>query len=163
MRHSPVVACGAFIVLVLSQAGVSRVAFADGDARLGTWKLNLAKSKYDPGPAPKSQIRKWESFEGDGVKFTVETVNADGSRTTGTYSAHYDGKDYPATSVPNADTIALKRIDSYTVDVTNKKAGKVVQTSRGVVSKDGKMMTVATKGMTASGQIITNVTVFDKQ
>ena len=24
------------------------------DASLGTWKLNVAKSKYSPGPAPKS-------------------------------------------------------------------------------------------------------------
>jgi hypothetical protein len=138
-------------------------AFADDDLRLGTWKLNLAKSKYSPGPAPQSQTRKWEPFEGDGVRFTVETVNADGRRTTGTYSAHYDGKDYPATSVPNADTIALKRLDAYTVEVTNKKAGKVVQTSTGVVSKDGKMMTVTTKGTNANGQISINVTVFDKQ
>ena len=161
MKRSPAVA--AFIILVLFQMSTWQVALADGDARLGTWKLDLAKSTYDPGPAPKSQIRKWESFERDGVKFTVETVNADGSRTTGTYSAHYDGKDYPATSVPNADTIALKRIDSYTVDVTNKKAGEVVQTSRGVVSSDGKTMTVTTKGTNASGQTFTNVTVLDKQ
>ena len=65
--------------------------------------------------------------------------------------------------MPNADTIALKRIDARTVDVINKKAGKVVQTSRGVVSKDGKMMTVTTKGTNASGQPVLNVTVLDKQ
>jgi hypothetical protein len=162
MKHSPVVRARASVVLVVFLAGTSE-AFADDDLRLGTWKLNLAESKYSPGPAPKSQIRKWEPFEGDGVTFTVETVNADGRRTTGTYSAHYDGKDYSATSVPNADTIALKRIDAHTVEVTNKKAGKVVQTSTGVVSHDGKMMTVTTKATTASGQISINVTVFDKQ
>jgi hypothetical protein len=82
MKRFLVVAGRAFIVLVVILAGVSRVAGADGDARLGTWKLNLSKSNYSPGPPPKSQVRKWEPFEGDGVTFTVETVNADGSRTT---------------------------------------------------------------------------------
>lgn len=63
MKHSRVVASGVFVVFVVFWAGVSQVAAADGDMRLGTWKLNLAKSKYAPGPAPKSQTRKWEPFE----------------------------------------------------------------------------------------------------
>jgi hypothetical protein len=30
------------------------VATATADEHSGTWKLNLAKSKYSPGPAPKN-------------------------------------------------------------------------------------------------------------
>ena len=43
--------------LALALAGST--AFAQGaDLMLGTWKLNLAKSTYSPGPAPKSQTLK---------------------------------------------------------------------------------------------------------
>jgi hypothetical protein len=31
------------------------------DPFVGTWKLDLAQSKYDPGPRPKSQTRTWET------------------------------------------------------------------------------------------------------
>jgi hypothetical protein len=132
------------------------------DPFVGTWKLNVAKSKYSEGQAPKTQTRTYEPFEGDGVTLTNETVRADGSHTKWTFSAHYDGKDYPYTGNPGLDTIAMKRIDPYTIDIAQKKAGKVVQTGRIVVSKDGKMLTSATKGTDASDPY-TNVQVFDRQ
>jgi hypothetical protein len=40
--------------------------------------LNLAKSKYSPGPAPKSQTLKIEAWGDDGVKYTADGVGADG-------------------------------------------------------------------------------------
>ena len=83
-------------------------------------------------------------------------------RTT-TFSAHYDGKDYRWTVNANFDTIALKRLDAYTVNTINKKDGKRVQTSRIVVSKDGKTLTNTQKGTNASGQRVNNVLVFDRQ
>src|SRR5215831_4810679 len=43
----------------------------------GTWKLNVAKSKFSPGPASKSSSSKWEATQ-DGVKLTVDTVPASG-------------------------------------------------------------------------------------
>ena len=45
------------------------------ESLFGTWKMNAAKSKYSPGPAPKSNIAKWEAFQG-GVKLTVDVVPA---------------------------------------------------------------------------------------
>jgi len=45
---------------------------------IGTWKLNVARSKYTPGPVPKSQTVKFES-SGQGVKVTVDGVNANGT------------------------------------------------------------------------------------
>jgi hypothetical protein len=91
------------------------------------------------------------------------TVNADGTSTTISYSAHYDGKDYPWTGNVNADTLAMKRIDAYTVETTQKKAGKVVQSGRSVVSKDGKMMTITQKSPTGATRLVNNVVVIDKQ
>jgi len=63
---------------------------------MGTWKLNVAKSKYSPGPAPQALTVKVEP-SGQGEKVTAEFVNADGTRTTTQYTANFDGKDNPLT------------------------------------------------------------------
>jgi hypothetical protein len=132
------------------------------DPRIGTWKLNVAKSKYSPGPIPKSLTVKVEPA-GQGEKVTAEFENADGSRTTTQYTAPFDGKDYPLTGSPIANTVSLKRIDTRTTERTDKKDGKVAQTLRRVVSTDGKTMTVTTKGTNAQGKAVNNVGVFERQ
>jgi hypothetical protein len=105
------------VVLALAAAGLM---LAKSDPIIGTWKLNLAKSKFDPGPPPKSQMRTYEA-QGNGVKLSVEGTAADGSTVAYGYTASYDGKDYPITGsgVPNAaDSVAVKRINANTVELT---------------------------------------------
>src|SRR6266446_3248132 len=76
---------------------------------LGTWKLNIEKSKYSPGPAPKSQVSKWELWEG-GLKTTVDGIDAQGKTTHTEQVANFDGKDYPRKGAPEANTTrAFKR------------------------------------------------------
>ena len=147
---------------VVLGAAIGSVSAQASDPRIGTWKLNVAKSKYDPGPAPKSLTLKVEAA-GQGEKATTEFVNADGSQTSTVYTANFDGKDAPLTGSRLADTVSLKRIDAQTTERTDKKGGKVVQTLRRVVSKDGKTMTVTTKGTNAEGKAINNVAGFEKQ
>ena len=147
---------------VVLGASLVRVSAQASNPRSGTWKLNLAKSKYDPGPAPQSNTMKIEA-SGEGEKATTEGVNAAGTATGTQYTAQYDGKDYPMTGSQNADTVALKRIDARTLERTDKKGDKVVATSTRVLSEDGKTMTVTTKGTNAQGQAVNNVTVWDKQ
>jgi hypothetical protein len=144
---------GAEIIAVSAQAA---------DPRIGTWKMNAAKSKYDPGPPPQSLTVKVEPA-GQGEQVTAEFVNADGSRTTTMYTANFDGKDSPLTGSQLANTVALKRVDARTTVRTDKKDGKVIQTLTRVVAQDGKTMTVTGKGTNAQGQPVNNVVVFDKQ
>lgn len=75
----------------------------------------------------------------------------------------YDGKDYPITGSPDYDTIAVTRIDAYTAKSVQKKDGKTVGTTIRKVSKDGKVMTLTSKGTSAKGTPVNNVLVFDKQ
>ena len=147
---------------VVLGAGIVRVSAQAIDARMGTWKLNVAKSKYSPGPAPQSVTMKVEAA-GQGEKSTTEGVNAAGTATMTEYTANYDGKDYPMTGSQNADTVSLKRIDARTMERTDKKGDKVALTSTRVVSEDGKTMTVTTKGTNAQGQAVDNVTIWEKQ
>jgi hypothetical protein len=129
---------------------------------IGTWTLNVAKSKFSPGPAPKSHTRTYTATA-DGIDLTYESVAADGSVTSGKSSYKDDGKDYPITGSSEFDTASVKRIDANTVESTQKKAGKTVGTTVRTVSKDGKTMTLKVKGTNAKGVAYDNVMVFDKQ
>jgi hypothetical protein len=138
-------------------------AFAQGDPQVGIWKLNLAKSKYSPGPAPKSATTKIEAV-GAGTKVSVDQALADGTARHWEFTANYDGKDSPVSgNNPDADTVARTRLDANTVQTVAKKGGKVTTTQTSAVSSDGKTRTVTTKGVNASGQEVNNVAVYEKQ
>src|SRR5262245_9736404 len=71
---------------------------------LGTWKITPAKSKYIPGPTPKSNISKWEAIPG-GVNLTVDVVPATGETQRWEVSGKFDGKDNPVKgNNPDADS-----------------------------------------------------------
>jgi hypothetical protein len=131
------------------------------DANSGTWKIDPAKSKYDPGPAPKSTTT---TIEADENKYKVDshTVNADGTDLHISFDAKTDGKDYPISGTPSADTVSVKRVNAKTIETTWKKDGKVVMKTRGVLSNDGKTRTVTFDGTDAQGHKIHNVVVYEK-
>jgi hypothetical protein len=132
------------------------------DSNVGTWKLNLDKSKYSPGPAPKSATLTIEAQDG-GIKYTSHGENAQGSPTHREFTAKYDGQDNPVTGSPDFNSIALKRIDDHTIEATIKKDGMVMGTSTTVISHDGQTRTLTSKGKNAAGQDVNNVVVYDKQ
>jgi hypothetical protein len=135
----------------------------------GTWKLNVAKSKYSPGPAPQSGTTKLEATT-DRLKIVADGVNAEGKKTHTEYTVKFDGKDYPDKVLldgkvdPNgADMISIKKIDDFTYESTTKLKGKVLAVTRNVVSKDGKTRTQTSTGVNAQGKTINNTVVYEKQ
>ncbi len=140
------------------------VMLAQTDARIGTWKLNSAKSKYSPGPAYKSETRTYEP-SGNGQKFSVQRITADGKSESYGYSLQLDGKDSPVTGQgPNgADMVSVKRLSANKTDSTWKKGGKEIFKSMTEVSTDAKVLTVTSKGKNAAGQPMNNVAVYDRQ
>jgi hypothetical protein len=139
-------------------AGAS--AFA-ADAVDGSWKLNVAASKFS-GTAPKSSTRVYTDTA-DGTMLVQKTVGADGKEATMQVTLKYDGKDHPITGNPDADTVEGKAIDAHTSHFTMKKGGKVVGTVHRVVSADGKTLTVNNKGTHADGKAYDDTLVFDRQ
>jgi len=137
--------------------------FAQADPQVGVWRLNVAKSTYSPGPAPKSATTTIEAA-GTGVKLIVDQVYADGTKRHWEFTSNNDGKDSPVTgNNPDADTVARTRINATTVQSVLKKGGKVTVTQTSVVSADGKTRTVTMKGVNAAGQTVNNVAVYEKQ
>jgi hypothetical protein len=137
---------------------------AQSSPLVGTWKLNVTKSKYDPGPTPKSLTRTVEA-QGDGLKYTFDGVAADGTPIAYGFSVKFDGNDNPISgSIPSgADTISGKRTDSNHYVATLKKGDKVIGTSKVTVSKDGKVTTVDQTSTTATGAKEHDLQVYDKQ
>ncbi len=136
------------------------VLLAQSNPFVGTWKLNVASSKYDPGPAPQSQTRMWDA---SGM-VTVKGINAAGKPTSYGYTVNGDGKEYPTIgAVPNtADKLTTKKIDANTYEANFTKAGKHVETATFKVSNGGKTLTINAKGTTDAGAF-NNVLVWDKQ
>ena len=153
------------ITLILSAAVFAAVVPATAqstDAFMGTWRLNPQKSKYTPGPVPKSIVSIYEPA-GKGVKVTVTNETA-GGKIQYSYTSNLDGRDSKVTgNNPNADTVAVRRIDGRTLEVVSKKGGQVTITQRNVLATDGKSRTVTTTGTDALGQKVNNVGVFEKQ
>ena len=131
------------------------------DPAIGTWKLNVAISRYTPGPPPKSATITYEETA-DGIKRKGESLDAEGKATSFEYTAKYDGKEYPVTGSDLYDTITIKRINDQTAESNLKRSGKVVSNARRVVSKDGKVMTLTITGTNPQGEKMHNVAVYDK-
>jgi hypothetical protein len=132
------------------------------DNSLGTWKLNMEKSKFSPSAPIKSLTVTREASE-VGVKQTSAGERADGAPINSSYTAKYDGKEYPVTGAAY-DVVSIKQVNANTYTVTQKKTGgKYNQTGRNVVAKDGKTMTSTRKGTDAEGKASTATMVFEKQ
>lgn len=147
------------LLLVVLAVNISAAA---ADQHSGTWKMNPAKSTYSPGPAPRSIMVKIDS-DAENIKLNSDGIDAAGNPTHIEYTAKYDGKDYPITGMPNADTVTLERPDVSTIRSTLKKGDQVVMTVTSVLSKDGKTRTSTFMGKDAQGADVNNVVVYDKQ
>jgi hypothetical protein len=133
------------------------------DPAYGVWKLDLARSKFSPGPAPKESTATIEAA-GPGRKVTVKGVAEDGTPINWGYSGNFDGKDIRVTGDnPEADIVILKRISANATRTTYKKAGKRTLVNGISVSPDGQTLTIATAGVNVKGQPVKNTLVFDRQ
>ncbi len=136
---------------------------AQSPAWAGTWKLDVAKSKYDPGPAPKSSTIKAEATKDGGLKQTQEQVTAAGETRHIEVTAMFDGKDAAVKGNPEVDTQSFKKIDDRNYEVTAKKGGKVVTVSKVAISADGKTRTTTQTGTNPQGKKVSNTIVYARQ
>lgn len=132
------------------------------DPIVGTWKLNLAKSKYNPGPPPNAVTLTYEETA-DGTLKMREILDVGGTITRPQYDAKFDQKEYPILGSETYDTISQRRINVNTVETTLRKSGKVTNTSLREVSDDRKLMTLTSNGTGPKGQKMKNVEIYERQ
>ena len=162
MRPTSVKSLSGVAVAVLCALALAVAAQAQGpDPIVGTWKMDVAKSTYKPGPAPTSATVVITG-EGKGIKVAVDAAMPSGPMKWG-YSSARDGKDTPVTGNPNYDTANVTMVSPQEGTIVYKKGGKTVATTKTSVSKDGKTMTVTSTGTDAKGQEFHNVAHYTKQ
>ena len=149
------------ILAVLFAAALPQASFAQTNPLVGSWKMNPAKSKYSPGPAPRSATLKYQA-DGQNLKRTNEGTDAEGKPANNEWVNIFDGQAHPSPG-PNYDSSVYTQVDPYTFHFTRLKAGKIVQFGFGVLARDGKTFTVTTIGTGPKGEQINNVAVYDKQ
>ena len=143
---------------------ITTAAAFGADNTIGTWKLDVAKSKYTPAPLPIKSLTATREASNGGVKQTTSGERADGTAINSSYTAEYDGKDVQVSGNAQYDTIAIKQVNANTLtDERKKTGGPYKATGRTVVSNGGKTMTTTTKGTNADGKEFTQILVFDKQ
>jgi len=153
------------LVALAAPLAVSSTVWAQStDPWIGTWKVNLAKSTYSPGPKPTvAATVKMEPSAG-GLKITIDGADPQGQPTHTETVGKFDGKDNPVQGAPAPNTTtAYKRIDNRTFEGAGKVDGKPTTITRVAISTDGKTLTATQTGKNAQGESIKNVIVADKQ
>jgi hypothetical protein len=143
---------------------ITTLAALGADNTIGTWKLNVEQSKFNPGALPIKSLTVLREASDGGVKVTVTGEAPDGTAINASYTAKYDGHEVQVTGNGPYDTIAIKQVNASTLTDQRKKVGTPYRaTGVTVVSSDGKMMTLTTKGIGADGKPFTGTLVFEKQ
>jgi hypothetical protein len=131
------------------------------DPLVGTWTLNVAKSKFDPGPPAKSGTVRFERA-GMGLRVVADLTDAKNVTAHTEYTANFDGRDYPIKGVPDVDSVMLRRLSVSSSERIDKKGGKVMQTFTRTVSPDGRTLTVTQKSE-VQGHVVNNVLIFERK
>ncbi len=162
MRTQHLAVVASTVAVVLMTAGSSHA--QSKDPWVGTWKVNLEKSTFDPGPKPTVPAEVKIEPAPNGMKTTIDGVNPQGEKTHTETVAAFDGKDYPVKGGPNPDaTSTLKRINARSFENQGKVGGKATVTTRIVISADGKTLTATQSGTNPQGQAVKNVIVAERQ
>jgi len=149
---------------VLAVLAITAVAALGADNSIGTWKVNVAESKYTPAPFPVKSLTSVREAAPDGVKVT-NTGERDGSSINASYTAKYDGSWATVTGTGSPyDSISIKQVNANTLTYEAKQTnGKYRASGRTVISSDGKTMTTKAKGTDANGAPMTLTLVYEKQ
>jgi hypothetical protein len=154
-----------FSLALFALAITTTVSAWGADNSLGTWKANVAKSKYTPAPWPVKSLTVTREAAPGGVKVTNTGMRTDGSAINANYSAKYDGSSSEVTGEGAPyDSMSVKQGDAntFTYEAKNSKT-KYHASGRIVISGDGKTMTQTTSGVDADGKPMTLKLVYDKQ
>jgi len=133
---------------------------SSGGAFRGTWRLDASRSQLNV-PAPQSQVVRI-TVQGQDVRMEQEIVNDRGERLFITVAARFDGKDYPVTGTPFADTVAYRLTGTGAIEGVAKKDGRVVVNETAVLAPDGRSLTVTYLSHLPDGRTVTSTAVFER-
>lgn len=124
----------------------------------GAWKLNLAKSKFSPGPPFVSFML---TFTSDGVRH-LDLVGAGGTPFKASLPWS-DGKEVTPIGGGTETIRVVSKIHGRKVTDTWRRGGVIIEVVHGRVSADGKTLTMDVRGPIPEGGKFHNRVVFDRQ
>jgi hypothetical protein len=149
-----------FLILAAQPHLLGQSAAVGGEtALIGTWRLDVAKSKYSPGPPLKGETRIY-TRDGSGIQGRIDRQYADGRREVIDYRADLD-REVPVSGTKAYDAVRLKRIDPHTTEGVLSHAGRTFGFSRRVISADGRTMTIWFR-REEPGDMVNNLAVYTK-
>jgi len=155
-----VLACFAFLIACLAPVAMGQSDPRPADAFIGTWRLDLSRSKYSPGPAPKSETRIY-ARDGTGMTGRIDRHYADGRREVIDYRADSD-HDSPVSGTQAYDAVRFMQIDARTTEAVLSHAGRVFGTARRSLSENGDTLTITFRRI-EPGDMVYNVAVYHKE
>jgi hypothetical protein len=147
------------LAILLSTVGLQ----AQDNPIMGTWTLNLSKSKYISEPPPRSRTLKFEPVGSNGLRLINDAVLANGEKTHVEEDFIQDGRPHALHGSANADTHINVQFDERNTQTINYRGGKPVQVLKRIVSPDGRTLTIIVTRTDANGHPVDDVRVFDKQ
>ncbi|HUJ72201.1 MAG TPA: hypothetical protein VLZ30_08140 [Verrucomicrobiae bacterium] len=133
--------------------------------KIGTWKLNIEKSKFPAGTEPRSDTRVYEDRGGGVILSKHTTVDHQGKEALTIYVAKFDDKEYPVITRGSSafSFITFHSIDARSESCVLNRDGNVAARGRTTISRDGKTMTMTLNRTNAEGQSAQEIDVYDKQ
>jgi hypothetical protein len=149
-------------------ASVNSSSAQASDPLVGTWVLNLSKSKFENITPPKAERRYLELTEDGMILNVTETTSAKGTTSVSHYRTKFDGKEYPEFSRSSGSKVVamlwFKRPNPNNLEVHVNSGGKPDSlTGPWTVSADGKTLTIDLKGTDEQGKPTRRIRVYDKQ
>src|SRR5215472_5011396 len=145
------------VIALLTTAGAS------DDPFIGKWILDPQHSHYPVGTRPKQMVIEMDPAA-RGIHYRSETTYANGRTTHSEYTADYNERQVLVWGTYGLMLpVSLKRIDSRTVIASYFKSFQVIATSRRVVSRDGRRMTITTTSKNSSGRNVTTIGIYGKR
>jgi hypothetical protein len=130
------------------------------DPFTGVWTFNAERSTLST-PAPRTWTQ-WVTATTEEVSVREEKVTADGSFTHHSLQARFDGKEYPVTGFPVAETISYNRLNTHTIAGTGRKNGDVSLNETMTVSEEGTFYTLSYSIYRQGQEVARAVAVFEK-
>jgi hypothetical protein len=153
------------LTIVMSVAMAAPAAWAAAQPPtewFGTWVLDVAKSTYNPGPAPYKRARytiePWEN----GLKVIYDMVHPRGGTSHFEWIGRLDGRPYRLQGIDEFVTYAYRPLGDGSYEVTVRIDDRMAAVSRLTLSPDGRTMTTATVGKDSRGHDVTTTTVYEK-
>lgn len=124
------------VCCVVGREAAAQATAAPTNPRFGRWLL-----KSD-APPPSSNIMTYEPLGANGMKVTIQAVNARGDTTRWWYTTNFDGQDMPVTGNAGQSHAAVRVVSPQINEIINRKDGRITTRLTNVLSNDGQTIAV---------------------